>query len=113
VSAFLRNAQSTFSFFYALGRPGAQRAMSGKHVGSRLRVPDNSVEVRYTIHLRNKPAGQSNALEELHVMRCWSVPELRGQARSVGVISLDCGAWMAQSPPLRETWYAWMLLRRE
>jgi hypothetical protein len=80
--------------------------MSGKHVGSQLRIPDNSVEVRCTIHLRNKPAGQSNALEKLHVMRCWSVPELRGQARSAGVISLDCGAWMAQSPPRRETWYA-------
>lgn len=79
----------------------------------RLRVPDNIVEVHYTIRLHNKLSGQSSDLEELHVMRYRSVPELRGQARSAGFLPLDCGAWMELSPPRRETWYAWMVLRRE
>jgi SAM-dependent methyltransferase len=78
-----------------------------------LRVPNNTVEVRYTIHLHNKLTGRRSDLEELHVMRYWSVPELRGQARDAGFIPLDCGAWMELSPPRRETWYAWMVLRRE
>ncbi|MDR2124957.1 MAG: class I SAM-dependent methyltransferase [Desulfovibrio sp.] len=79
----------------------------------RLRVPDNIVEVRYTIHLHNKLTGQNSDLAELHVMRYRSVPELRSLARSAGFVPLDCGAWMELSPPRRETWYAWMLLRRE
>jgi SAM-dependent methyltransferase len=83
-----------------------------RHAGPVHRVNDNIVEVHYRITITDKKTGHTSRIIEMHPMRYWFMPELRHLADSAGFSVLAEGAWLAEAPPEKTTWNAWMCLQK-
>lgn len=73
---------------------------------------NNTVQVHYAMTLLDKHTKQETKLSEIHSMRYWFMPELRFLARQSGFTVVSEGAWMQHTPPTKDTWNAWILLKK-
>lgn len=77
-----------------------------------IRPNENSVEVNYTIFVRNLATGAMDTLNETHPMRHFSLPELDLLATESGFERLAAEAFLTGDEPSEDTWGVCLVLRR-
>jgi SAM-dependent methyltransferase len=82
-----------------------------RHARPVHRVDENIVDVHYHIEVSNKKTDAVESFAELHSMRYWFLPELRGLAAGAGFKTLAQGEWMQASFTTDFPWNAWILLQ--
>ena len=64
----------------------------------------NTVDVRYTVFVREKGSDRMQVIEESHLMRYFFLPEIRSFLDRAGFTFLKANAWMTDAPPGFGTW---------
>jgi SAM-dependent methyltransferase len=73
---------------------------------STMDYEQNCVNVNFEVNIRDKISGKSHHVTELHKMRYFFIPELKYFLSKCGFAPLASFAWMTQSPPAENQWYA-------
>ncbi len=76
-----------------------------------LHANENTVDVHYTIFVRNRVSEVTTVLEELHRMRYLFLPEVETLASDAGLEMIEARAWMSQRPPGVGSWNACFVVR--
>lgn len=80
---------------------------------TRIAEPDfmpneNRVAVNYQVLMQNKADGVISEIRETHTMRYLFLPEIRALLSEQNLGLVDSGAWRAERPLGRDTWYGWV-----
>lgn len=74
----------------------------------------NRVDVNYHVFATEKATGVVTEVRETHAMRYLFLPEMNALLARAGFQSLETGAWLKTDKPLgTDTWYGWMIARRQ
>lgn len=76
-------------------------------------VNHNIVDVRYTIFVRPRGEATYSSFSETHVMRHFSIPELKLFAESNGFSLLCAEEWVTKQAPSVETWGVCMVCKKQ
>ena len=66
----------------------------------------NCVRIDMALTVEDKVTGQTNSIEEQHLMRYFAPDELRGLLEKAGFLVRRSSAWLADDPPSESTWGA-------
>jgi SAM-dependent methyltransferase len=78
----------------------------------RLLVESNCVEVNYDVFVEDIPTGRIRRLQEQHLMRYFTTPEIAWLAELVGFGVVAAEEWLTSNPPSTSTWGVCYVLRR-
>lgn len=76
-----------------------------------LHPNENSVDVRYTLFVRNRSTGSTEVFEELHRMRYLFQPEIEALAAAEDSELIESRAWMSEQAPGLHSWNACFIIR--
>lgn len=68
----------------------------------------NLVTVDYHLFVKGKETGAYTEISEVHQMRYLFLPEMRLLLQQAGLRVLGSGAWCADAPLSKRTWYGWL-----
>ncbi len=74
---------------------------------------DNTINVHYGISLRDKKTGESQEFSENHLMRHFSIPEIRIFAEISGFEFLHAEEWLTGANPGPSTWGVCCILKKK
>ena len=77
-----------------------------------LLTEENCVSVNYTLFVEDKLLGQTGVCEEQHLMRYFSLPELRSIAVRTGFELVHSEEWLSRKSPGPDTWGVCYVLRK-
>lgn len=77
-----------------------------------LRPNENQVVVNYHVFIKDSATGQYSEVRESHPMRYLFLPELKLLLQNGGLELVQSGAWLASRPLGADTWYGFVLARR-
>jgi len=69
----------------------------------------NTVDVNYTVWIKNKKTLQTEEIRETHHMRYWFLPEINYLLQKEGFNVLDNGEWMTRKKLNFTTWSGYMI----
>ncbi len=69
----------------------------------------NTVDVNYTVWIKNKKTLQTEEIRETHHMRYWFLPEIKYLLKNTGFKLLDNGEWMTCKTPGFDTWGVYVI----
>jgi SAM-dependent methyltransferase len=78
----------------------------------RLLADSNCVEVNYEVFIEELPTGGIKRLQETHLMRYFTTPEITCLAEFTGFGVVEAEEWMTRKSPSTSTWGVCYLLRR-
>jgi SAM-dependent methyltransferase len=78
----------------------------------RLLVESNCVEVNYDVFVEDIPTGRIRRLQEQHLMRYFTTPEIAWLAELAGFAVVSVEEWLTRKPPSTNTWGVCYVLRR-
>jgi SAM-dependent methyltransferase len=75
-------------------------------------LAESKVTIRYDFAVTDKVSGRQESFSEEHVLRHFSVTDIRRYAEQVGFEVLTATEFLTENPPSRETWGVWFILRK-
>ncbi|OFX67887.1 MAG: hypothetical protein A2X12_07320 [Bacteroidetes bacterium GWE2_29_8] len=76
-------------------------------------INENRVNVKYEIEITDKQSNEKAKIEEEHNMRYLFKPEIELIAKNNGLKLMGCFEWMQKTEPNENTWYAFLVIKKE
>ena len=80
---------------------------------SKMVTEDNLVQVDFEVLIKDKQTGSTETIQEEHLMRHFSIPEIKMVAAFTGFEMVAAEAFLSKETPSTDTWGVFFVLKKK